>query len=316
MTVALLLVVPVVSACGVGESSDEGRLSVVATTTILGDVVENVGGDDVDVEVLTPIGADPHDFQASASQVASLNEADLVVANGLGLEEGLEDVLDAAFADGVRVLQVAPMLEPIPFGFEADHEEGEDHDDEDQEEDGHDDGDEDPHVWLDPVRMAEAARLIAAELAEVDPETDWMGRAEEYAEELLSADEEISQTLSSIPEGRRLLVTNHEALGYFAERYGFEVIGVVIPGGSTLGDPSSAELANLVEIMEHEDVNVIFGETTQPSALADAVAEELGEEVQVVNLHTGSLGEPRSDADTLIGMLITNAELIAEALGD
>lgn len=323
LTVALLLVAGIVSACGTGDSGDEDRLSVVATTTILGDVAREVGGEDVTVEVLTPQGADPHDFRASASQVASLNQADLVVANGLGLEEGLEDVLEAAAADGVRLFEVAPLLDPIPFGFEAghgeheegDHEEGEHEEGEHEGEDGHEHGSEDPHVWLDPVRMAEAARLIGAELSDIDPESDWTERAEAYAEELLAANEEISQTLSSIPEARRLLVTNHEALGYFAERYGFEVIGVVIPGGSTMGDPSSAELADLVDVIEHEGVNAIFGETTQPSALAEAVAAELGEAVQVVNLYTGSLGEPGSDADTLIGMLLTNAESIAEALG-
>ena len=307
-----LLVALVLSACGSG-GDDDDRISVVATTTILGDMAREVGGEDVTVEVLTPLGADPHDFRASASQVASLNEADLVVANGLGLEEGLEDVLEAAAGDGVRVLEVAPMLDPIPFGFEAGHTE---HEGEESAGDGHEHQDLDPHVWLDPVRMADAARLIAVELAEIDPESDWMGRAEEYTEELLAANEEISQTLASIPEARRLLVTNHEALGYFAERYDFEVVGVVIPGGSTMGDPSSAELAELVEVMEHESVNTIFGETTQPSALAEAVADELGEDVRVVGLYTESVGEPGSGAETLITMLLTNAELIAEALGD
>lgn len=311
LVVALLFAL-VASSCGANESGADDRLSVVATTTILGDVVKAVGGTDVDVEVLTPIGADPHDFQASASQVASLNQADLVVANGLGLEEGLEDVLEAAVADGARVLEVAPMLDPIPFGFETGHD---DHDEDEDPDSEADHGDEDPHVWLDPIRMAEAARQIAANLAEIEPEIDWTDRAEEYAGELSAADGNISRTLSSIPEANRLLVTNHEALGYFAERYGFEVVGVVIPGGSTLGDPSSAELAELVEVMEREGVNAIFGETTQPGALAEAVAGELGEDVEVISLYTGSLGEPGSDADTLIGMLLSNAERIAEALG-
>ncbi|HEX6286259.1 MAG TPA: metal ABC transporter substrate-binding protein, partial [Acidimicrobiia bacterium] len=114
---------------------------------------------------------------------------------------------------------------------------------------------------------------------------------------------------------RRQLVTNHEALGYFADRYDFEIVGVVIPGGSTLGDPSSAELAELVETIERNDVDVIFTETSEPGSLAEAVAAEAGREVAVVVLFTESLGEEGADAGTLTGMLLENARLIAEALG-
>ena len=111
------------------------------------------------------------------------------------------------------------------------------------------------------------------------------------------------------------MVTNHEAFGYFADRYGFEIIGVVIPGGSTLAEPSSAELADLVEVMEQSGTGAIFAETTQPTTLAEAVAAELGGEVEVVELFTESLGGPGSGADTLQEMLVTNAGRISEALG-
>lgn len=295
-----VLFVLIASACGGdGQGDDDRRPLLVATTTILGDVVGNVVGDDARVEVLIPVGADSHDFQASAAQIAELNRAALVVANGLGLEEGLEGALAAAADDGVRVLEVGPLLDPVPL----ESEEGEQH------------GGLDSHVWLDPLRMAEAARLIAAQLAEIDPATDWMTRAEEYAAELAAADEEIAAQLSTIPEDERRLVTNHESLGYFARRYGFQVVGVVIPGGSTLGDPSSAHLAELVEVMRREGVRVIFGETVEPGVLAAAVASELGEDVEVVPLFTESLGEPGSEAESLIAMLKTNAALIEEALG-
>ena len=293
--------------CGDGQQTGDERPLVVATTTILGDVVENVVGDEARVQVLIPVGADPHDFQASAAQIADLNRADLVVSNGLGLEEGLENVLEAAAGDGVRVFAVGPELDPIPLLEGEEHgEEGEEHEEE---------GGLDPHVWLDPLRMADAARLIAAQLSEIDPATDWMTRAEDYASQLEATDREISDRLSSIPEEARHLVTNHEALGYFADRYGFEVVGVIIPGGSTLADPSSAQLAELVEVMRRERVTVIFAEATEPSALAEAVAAELGDEVEVIELFTEALGEPGSGADTLIGMLQTNARLITEALG-
>jgi zinc/manganese transport system substrate-binding protein len=111
------------------------------------------------------------------------------------------------------------------------------------------------------------------------------------------------------------MVTNHEAFGYFADRYGFEILGVVIPGGSTLAQPSSAELAGLVEVMEQSGTRAIFAETTEPTTLADAVAAELGDDVEVVELFTESLGGPGSGAETLAAMLLTNAGRISEALG-
>jgi zinc/manganese transport system substrate-binding protein len=278
-------------ACG-GDPENTG-LRVVATTSILGDVVQNVVGEDASVEVLVPLGADPHDYQASAQQVAAIRNADLVVANGLGLEEGLSDVLESLESDGANVLEIAPLVDPIPFG---------------------DGDDQDPHVWLDPIRMAEAARLIATELSALSPDLEWEGRAEAYGAALLTLDAEITTTLSAIPEGDRILVTNHDALGYFAARYGFEVAGTVIPSGTTLAEPSSAELAALVEEIQQRGVRAIFAETTEPSTLADAIAAAAGEEVQVVELFTGSLGEAGTGADTLIGMLRTNAQRIAAAL--
>ena len=305
--IALLFLAAAVVSCGSGETQEgDERPLVVVTTTILGDVVKNVVADQARVEVLVPIGADPHDFEASPTQIGELNRAELVVANGLGLEEGLEDTLENAAADGVRVLEVGPLLDPLPLDSV-----GEEHEEEDEE---HGHGGLDPHVWLDPLRMADAARFIAAELDQIEPDVDWMTRADRYAGELSAADEAISEQLSEIPETDRRLVTNHESLGYFANRYDFAVVGVVIPGGSTLADPSSAHLADLVEVMRREGIVVIFGETTEPDTLAAVVAAELGEEVEVVELFTESLGPPGSGAETLITMLETNAERITEAL--
>lgn len=285
-----------------GSAVGTGGLTIVATTTIWGDVVSNIVGDDAQVEVLIPVGADTHGFEASSRQVALIQEADLVVANGLGLEEGLEDALDAARTDGANVLEVAAMLDPIPFGQHGD-------------EQGEDDATSfDPHVWTDPLRVAQGGRLIATELHRLAPDVDWLGRADMYADALTELDASIIDTLEAVPVPERKMVTNHDAFGYFASRYGFEIVGVVIPGGSTLADPSSAELAELVEVMRTDDINVIFTETTTPSVLADAVAGELGESVQNVELYTGSLDEPGSDADTVIGMLRTNAARVANAL--
>jgi len=281
-------------AAGCGTAAEDERPLVIVTTTVLGDLVSRVAGADARVEVLLPIGVDPHDYQPSARQIASLSAADLVVANGLDLEQGLTEAISGAAADGVRVLEVAPLVTPLPFpgGVTLD-----------------------PHVWLDPVRMADAARIVAAALADVDPAAGFTSRGATVAAELLAADAEISDVLAGIPVERRLLVTNHETLQYFAARYGFTVIGVVVPGGSTLAEPSSAELAALVEVIRTHHMPAIFVETTSPSNLAAAVAAEVDTSVQVVELHTESLGEPGSPESSLAGMLVENARRIAAALG-
>jgi zinc/manganese transport system substrate-binding protein len=272
-----------VAACSTPSNGGE-TITVVATTTVWGDVVANVVGDDGEVVVLMPVGADAHDFQLSSQQAALLTTADLVVANGLLLEEGMQGALAA---DGGNILELGEFLEPLRS---------------------------DPHVWMDPIRVARSAGLIAERLMEVRPEVNWQEQADTYAAMLQAADLEIQETLSVVPPEQRKLVTNHEALGYFADRYGFEVVGSVIPGGTTLAQPSSAELAALVATMREEGVTVIFAETIDGTALAEAVASELGEEATVVELFTESLGAPGSGADTVVGMLVTNAHLIADAL--
>lgn len=306
---ALILTAAPLVGCSEDGAVDD-RLLVVATTTILGDIAENVGGDAARIEVLMPRGADPHDYEPSSRQVALLAEADLVIANGLGLEEGLEDAIDGIREDGVPVLEVAQLVDPRAFG-----EHGQGHDDE-ADDQGHDlEGfNFDPHFWFDPDRVAKAGRLIATALSEIDPTEDWLSRAESYAADLAAADMRIAMTLAGVPAERRLLVTNHDALDYFADRYDFEVVGVVIPGGSTLGEPGSQELAVLVALIDSLDIPAIFADANDPSAIAAAVAAEAGHPVAVVSLNTGSLGEPGGPADTLIGMLEENARLIAEAL--
>jgi len=280
------------AACAGNGGPDDG-LTIVTTTSILGDVAAHIVGAHGSVEVLVPTGADPHDYQPSAREIAALQRADLVIAIGLGLEEGLVAALDAAAGDGVRVLETAPALDPLPFAGSSDL---------------------DPHVWMDPLRMGTAARLIADELTAVAPSPDWAEAAEAYAADLMEAHTSIQALVEAIPEERRTLVTNHDSLGYFADRYGFTVAGVVIPGGSTLAEPSSSGLTRVVAVIDELGLPAIFAETASPAQLAAAVAAEAEHDVAVVELFIGSLGAPGTGAESLIGMLVTDAERISAAL--
>jgi zinc/manganese transport system substrate-binding protein len=282
------------AACATSAEPGGNEITVVATTSIMGDIASGVMGDQGDVEVLIPIGVDSHDFLPSAQQASLIAGAGLVVANGLGLEQGLQDLLEASERDGTRIVELAPLVDPLPFSEHGGH---------------------DPHFWMDPIRVGAAAEALAAELTKLYPDGGWQERAQGYVAEMESTDRAINDLFDGIPNLQRLMVTNHQAFGYFAARYGFEVIGVVIPGGSTLAEPSSAELAALVETMEREGARVIFAETSQPSALAESVAAELGDDVRVVELFTESLGSIGSGAETLSKMLYTNAERMASALG-
>lgn len=296
----------VAAGCGSGDASTgasgaDGRPTIVATTSILGDVVANVVGDLATVTVLMPPGTDPHDFEPSAQQMAALRTADLIVANGLLLEEGLRGPIDAAEADGVPVLTVAPQVDPLPVRDAAQ---------------GDEPGDADPHVWQDPLRMATAADVIAERVAEVTDLDAAMLRtqAAAYRAQLEALDAELAAAYGAVPAECRTLVTDHDAFGYLAARYGLEIVGTIIPSGAELAESGAAELAALAEVIAAERVPAIFSESTFPSTLADALAREVGDGVALVTLYSDSLGEPGSGADTYVAMLRTNAERITGAL--
>jgi len=299
------------AACSSEETANDGAstVNVVATTTILGDVAQRIvscADPEATVTTLMPIGADPHDFSASSTQVAEIVQADIVIANGLGLEAGLDDALDNAASDGAQVIEIADMVDPIPFGEHA----GEHADDEKSDEEH---GDEDPHFWFDMNRMAMAAEIIGDEIA-TDNGQQYAECGREVADEIRAAEADVRALLESVPTDQRILVTDHDSLGYLAEAYGYEIAGTVIPAGTTLAEPSSAELADLVQVMKDEGVQVIFANTADPTALSDAVASEVGGDVQVVELYVGSLGEPGSDGEDYLSMMRTNATLISNAL--
>lgn len=298
MSILLATLVLALAACG-SEGSADDRPTVVATTTIVADLVRNVVGDAAQVEVIMGPGVDPHDFQASARQVESITEADLVVGIGLGLEESLLDVLESG---SDRVLLVGPEVDPIEFQGLGDHdEEGEDHEADEHE--------LDPHVWQDPGRMAVAVELIGERLEGIVEGA--AQNAESYASTLRDLDAEVAERTSQIPAERRKLVTTHEAFGYFADAYDFEIVGVIIPGGSTLAEPSASDLAELAHEIEESGVPAIFAEVSNPTSLARAVSDEVGRPIEIVELISDALTD---DVQTYVEMIRANTDRITEAL--
>jgi zinc/manganese transport system substrate-binding protein len=327
----------IVTGCGRGDGRAEragaDQPSIVVTTSILGDVVSSMVGDAAEVTTIMPAGASPHDFQASAQQAQQMREADLLVVNGARFEEGMLDVIEAAERDGVQVYEAISAVDTINFADAHEHAgaehagEGDKHagkggehaskgDERAGEGDGHDRSGVDPHFFTDPARMAVAAQAILDELTEHVPALDTddvRKRAKAYISELEALDAEVERVLAVIPAEDRVLVTNHEVFGYFADRYGFEVVGTVIPGGTTAEGGSSTNLAELVEVIKDKGVPAIFADTSSPDQLAQTLAAEVGS-VEVVDLYSESLGEPGSGAETYLQMVRTNAERIADAL--
>ena len=325
----------VLAGCGDSDDATEsgqggdgsGQPTVVVTTNLLGDVVQMCFGDQVDVVTIMPVGADPHDFQASAQQANEMREADALIVNGEGFEEGMVDVIEAATADATPTYEAISAVETIEFGegghdehSDEEHADEKDSDEEHADEEGHDHDHEgaDPHFWTDPARVVVSVDGMTAFLVEnvdgINAE-ELQSSADECVAELEELDAEVEATLVAIPDGRRVMVTDHDSFGYFAERYGFEVVGTVIPSGSTTDGASAGALAELAEVIEAEGVPAIFVGTTVSDDLTQTLAAEVDGDVEVVELYTGSLGEPDSEAGTYVGMVSTNATLMAEALG-
>ena len=170
-------------------------------------------------------------------------------------------------------------------------------------------------MWFDMNRMATAAELIGSALATKTGDDAYARCGAEEATAIRAGDARVRSILSSVPADKRVLVTDHDALGYFADEYGFTIAGAVVSSGATLAEPSSADLANLGDLIREKGVSAIFSNVSQPSALADAVAAEAGTEVVVVPLHIESIDEPGTPAGTYIGMMEENAKAIAGALG-
>jgi zinc/manganese transport system substrate-binding protein len=258
-------------------SAGQGRPFIIATYSVLGALVRDLVGDAFVVISAVPNGLDPHEWEPSARDIEALNAAALVVENGLGLEEGMEKVLESRRSSGKRVFTAADHVavrtvgegEGIPSG------------DPDQKV-----GASDPHLWTDPVAMKSVAIALAAEI-QSSFGVNLGPRAADLAARLDALDAEIRAAVDLIPASRRKLVTGHESLGYLARRYGFTLVGAVVPGLSTAAEVSAAELASLKALIQANGVAVIFTEVGTPPGVSQALAREA--HVRAVELTTHGL---------------------------
>ncbi len=269
-------------------------LKVVATTVQITALAKEVGGDRIALKGLVPAGADPHEFEPVASDLVALEGAELILRHGIGLDDWLDRTLKAGRKAKVVTVTAWVRLRK-----------------------GEEDGKpvDDAHVWHDPANTKKMVDNIAAALDRVDPgnKATYDANAAAYRKKLDVAAAQVRAIINEIPPANRKLVTNHDALGYFAHAFGLKIVGAVIPAVSTQAEPSAAATAALLTAIKREKVKAIFAESNVNPKLATMLAKEAGVRI-VEDLYGDSLGQPGSGAETVDGMWLANARKIAEAL--
>jgi manganese/zinc/iron transport system substrate-binding protein len=302
MKIAMIPVLILGVACGgAPEATDGGRVKVVTTTNIVGDLVRTIGGPQVEVETLMGPGIDPHLYKASAGDVRRLSSAEAIFYSGLHLEGKMSEVLESLGEREVRTVAVAeciPEAELIQSaGFSGLH---------------------DPHVWFDVGLWSQAANCVAEALADLDPDhaTGYWERAGAYVDELRALDKWIRERVEALAPEDRVLVTAHDAFGYFGRAYGFEVRGLL--GVSTAAEAGTSDVQKLAEFIVEREIPAIFVETSVPPRYVQALQEAVrarGFAVEIGgSLYSDSLGNPGTDAGTYAGTVRANVETIVTAL--
>ena len=293
MFLSLAVVLVLMVGCGISEAEREsgaGKLKVAATISVVQNLVEEVGGKRVEVSTIVPVGGSPETFQPKPSDAGRISEAEVVFENGLGLEAWLHDLLQSAGNEEQTVVTLSEGLKPI---------------DDDEHAQGN------PHFWLDVANTEHYVKEIRDTLVEVDPKgaKEYRRNAEVYLERLETLDDYIREQTVSIPEERRKLVTFHDAFPYFAQAYGFDLVGVILQNPDA--EPSSREVADVVRKVEEERVPAIFTEPQFNAGLADTIAQEA--RVEVYELYTDTLVKDEA-GNTYEAMMRTNTDRIVEAL--
>ena len=297
----LILALLFLAGCGSAPQSGDSAVSVLASTSFLADIAQNVAGDRLAVESLLPIGADPHAYQAAPADVSKIAESDVLILNGIEYEHFIESLLENAGGERL-VIEATEGLTPHAMD---EHAEGdEDH--------AHEAGD--PHMWLDPNLVIAYVENIRDGLSEADPEgaDTYKANAGAYIAQLRELDAFIREQVETIPAERRLLVTNHETFGYFAGRYGFTVVDTILPSFSSEAGASAREVASTIDAVKTSGAPAIFLGEVENADLAEQIANETG--VKVVDglyLETLTDGPP---AATYIEMMKYNVAQIVEGL--
>ncbi|RXE46768.1 metal ABC transporter substrate-binding protein [Chromohalobacter israelensis] len=288
-----------------GAARAEAPMSVVASFSILGDMVEEVGGEHVDVTTLVGPDGDAHVFSPSPTDARAVGEADLFVVNGLHFEGWLDRLVEASGYEG-PVVVASRGIDALSFDEERE-EHSSDHE-------GHDHGPEDPHAWQDLQNGKQYVANIRDALVAADPEhaADYRRNAEQYVEAMDTLDAEVHRRIGSIPEANRVLITNHDAFGYFANAYGLDVLSPV--GLSTAAEPSAAGMAKLIEQIQARNVKALFLENMTSPALLEQLADETGVTIGGT-LYAGALAA-EGEASTYLGMFRHNVDTLTEALKD
>ncbi len=278
------------------------RLQVVATTNIVGDIVDQVGSDRIELVTLMGVGIDPHSYVPTPADSAAIHDAHVVFASGAGLESDLERVFESAGGMAVHVYLSDGLQHRLIVGAL-------------EEDDGHahDEGDIDPHVWFDVTNVIAWVQTIEQVLGTLDPANAeaYRANAANYTQKLQELDAWIIEQVASIPQADRKLITNHPSFGYLAGRYGLEQVGAIYPF-SPSAEPSARDIAALEDSILEYGVPAVFAESTVNPKLAEQVAADTG--VKLVALYSGSLGEPGSGAETYISLMRYDVSAIAGAL--
>ena len=300
---------------------DGREINVVATTPMIGEFVSQVGGDNINLTVLMPAEADPHTYDPAPQDAGTIADADLVFYTGLKYEPAaLIKLLENSACSAEVLAEVGESVFPIEFkeGGHDDHhddhdEEGHDDHDEEGHDDhaGHDHGAYDPHFWFDPNRVAYAAEYIESKLVEFDPSnaSEYEAAGKAYVTELKGLVGQVSELISTIPSQNRKLITTHESLGYLEAKFGLEVLSTIIPSLDSANEISPSQLVGVIDVIEDNNVKVIFIEAEAPSVYAETIVAETGIKA-VEGLWVETLKEGQSYSEFLFDAV----ELIVENL--
>ena len=291
----ITVLVCILSGCGSVTSEDE-KILILTSTSIIADIVKQVGGEFVTVSSLIPIGADPHDFSPQPKEAAAISEADIIFLNGAGLEENLLPVIENSggtdkvveVSRGIDILVTEDRVKGTSFP--------------------------DPHTWMDPNNILIWLENITVTLAGIDPghSEEYHAKSTEYSQEITELDMWVRNQIEIIPAAERLIVSDHNVLGYFNSAYGFTQIGTITGSSSTEASPSAQDIARLEDLIKQHDIPAIFISETSSTTLVDQIAVDTG--IQVVHIFHGSLTTEEGPAPIYLKFIRYNVTAIVEAL--